>query len=195
MSIKTYYSLIGTEWFFGNKKKEEYKHEYECNFFISSDWESQPDPDYASKPDEMWELVIGEDKDDSVINNLSTYLFDYYFYDLENTFEEKKKRLWEEYNEKDKVSMKCLKKHLFHKSLFTDPYIIKTNEEGNFLRLDRDTLASDILKWSGEDSGKWPNSTQYEKNMTSEIFKLLSIYVNTYNEIADSIFKKLKKIK
>lgn len=190
------YFEIANEWFFGNNKKDTvYAHEYECDFLISINEGSGIDPDYASKADKLWDIIRGEDKDDSVINNLVTYMHDYYFDDLENTFEEKKKRLWSEFNLNDKKYIKNVRKNLNNKKLITEPYIIKTNDKGNFLKLDRTKLVDNLFEWSGGDAGKYPNGTKEEKDMTSEIFKMATIYVNAYNEVADEIFKKLKKTK
>lgn len=194
MSILRYYDAISNEWFWNSKKKKEevFKYEYEADFLISKDRESSPDAEYAEKADNLFWLIRGEDKRDSVIENLCGYL-SMYMEEREDEIPSYIKYMWSLYNNEDKVDMRYIKKHLGHKDLIVEPYVIKTNKDGNFLKMDVKELSDMIAYENGE--MEYLNDTPLHKQLTSEVFKLYHTWLNEYNSLADAVYKKLKKVK
>ncbi|EPU3828907.1 hypothetical protein ACVWU4_000888 [Campylobacter coli] len=193
---------------FSFKQKEqpkEYKHKYECDFYISSneDMTIEDIEGYERhyEVDNMFNEIIGEDHSDGFLQQLYSHIEWYSLPDdisdeeISKFNKERIKRITED-SKWEFLGLKNIRKYVLTKKLKAEqPYIIKTNVDGNFLQIDKEYIYREILFGSEMVSEEeWNNDSYYTKEIKQAIDNLINKFVKEYNIVANEIFKKLKKI-
>ena len=188
-------------------QNKEYKHEYECDFYISRLEDITIEEIVSDKKyyevDNMFNHVIGEDRDDGFLQQLLSNIVWYSIKDsnknnesIDNFNKERIKRINED-SEWEFNGLKIIRKYVLNKKLKAEKtYAIQTNKDGNFLKIDKEYVYDITIFSSGQYSQEDCNNDDiFTKEIRQAIDKLIDKFVREYNIVTNEIFKKLKKIK